>query len=165
MANGKQWSVTLARRIYREHAEWAELVMRRMYPVICTSTQDHEFVLSEHAYSLQEGPNIPGRLLGRVPHSVCNRTPTGATAEKRFATRGYGRSGRCRQNAEGNRIECLFAGLPVPQDAKSILSDRLVCKTQRFTTIDAGNLSTASPGMTVRKGSTTTKLLFPLFRY
>jgi len=61
MVSDKQWHVTLAQSIHPEHAAWAELVMRRMYPVICTSNeQGQEFVLSEHAYALQEGPNMPG---------------------------------------------------------------------------------------------------------
>jgi hypothetical protein len=52
-----EWPLELQKHVYIEGAMWAELIMRLMYPVVCTPFQpDEEFVLSEHTYCLHKGP-------------------------------------------------------------------------------------------------------------
>ena len=53
----RKWMAELIERIYPDDAQWAISHMQSMYLAICTpSNQDDEFLLTENAYSIHEGP-------------------------------------------------------------------------------------------------------------
>jgi Protein of unknown function (DUF4238) len=55
-----KWTTELVERIYPDDAMWAIANMQMMYLSICTpSSQEDEFLLTENAYSIHEGPNSP----------------------------------------------------------------------------------------------------------
>ena len=74
MDGDDEWDTKLQELIYPELADWAWIIMRKMYPVICTpSNSQQEFVLSEHAYSLFEGPVTSGAWVEF--HTMCILAP------------------------------------------------------------------------------------------
>jgi hypothetical protein len=68
------WPLELQKHVYIEGPMWTELIMRLMYPVVCTPSQpDEEFVPSEHAYCLHEGPVYHKHYTEL--HIICVLTP------------------------------------------------------------------------------------------
>ena len=52
-----EWMTELKKRVYPDDAEWCIAHMQMMYLALCTpSGQDDEFLLTENAYSIHEGP-------------------------------------------------------------------------------------------------------------
>jgi hypothetical protein len=52
-----RWAAKLLERIYPQDAQWAIAHMQMMYLAICTpSSQEDEFLLTENAYAIHEGP-------------------------------------------------------------------------------------------------------------
>ncbi|KAL9100392.1 MAG: hypothetical protein Q9163_004235 [Psora crenata] len=52
-----KWMGELLERMYPDDAQWAIAHMQMMYLALCTpSSQDDEFILTENAYSIHEGP-------------------------------------------------------------------------------------------------------------
>jgi hypothetical protein len=52
-----EWKTELRKRVYLDDAEWCIIHMQMMYLALCTpSGQDDEFLLTENAYSIHEGP-------------------------------------------------------------------------------------------------------------
>jgi hypothetical protein len=57
MDNEKKWTAELTERAYPGDAMWAITHMQSMYLAICTpSSQRDEFLLTENAYNVHEGP-------------------------------------------------------------------------------------------------------------
>lgn len=156
-----EWALKLQDRIYGPHAIWAQMVMRLMYPVVCTPSEaDEEFVLSEHAYSLHEGPVIPGSIWTEF-HILCILAPRLAlllrsdllpeVVEDRDET--------IKKQKEKDLHECMQK-YPEPSDAKSLFHDLPVAKPRYTYTRDNNNRLVLNGS-----GVVCEKLSLPIFRF
>jgi hypothetical protein len=110
----------------------AELLMRYMYPVICTpSKPGEEFILSEHAYALHEGPTIPDLAMIEY-HLVCVVAPRLALLLRStlLPEADEDRDEVVKKKKEKNLARCLQQ-FPDSSEATSMFHDLPVTKPQR----------------------------------
>jgi hypothetical protein len=126
------WARTLGSCICGPHAMSAELLMHYMYPVICTpSKPGEEFILSEHAYALHEGPTIPDLAMIEY-HLVCVVAPRLALLLRStlLPEAEEDRDEVVKKKKEKNLARCLQQ-FPDSSEATSMFHDLPVTKPQR----------------------------------
>jgi hypothetical protein len=152
-----EWPLELQKHIYIEGIMWAELIMRLMYPVVCTPSQpDEDFVLSEHAYCLHEGP-VYHKYCTEL-HIICVLTPRLALLLRQEALPEIveDKDEAVKTKKQGNLKEILKV-YPNPDGARSVLDDVPFAKPRSTYIKDMeGKL------VLTREGAPANKLPFPL---
>jgi hypothetical protein len=153
-----EWPLKLQKHVYIEGVIWAELIMRLMYPVVCTPSQpDEEFILLEHAYCLQEGPVYHKHYTEL--HIICVLTPCLALLLRQEAVpeivEDKDEAVKTKKQKDLNDMLKVY---PDPYEAGSVLHHVPFAKPRSTYFKDAGRKLVLS-----KEGALSSKLSFPLF--
>jgi hypothetical protein len=153
-----RWPLELQNHVYIEDAMWAELIMRLMYPVVCTPSQpDEEFILSEHAYCLHEGPVYHKHYTEL--HIICVLTPRLVLLLRQEAlpeiVEDKDEAVKTKKQKYLNEILKVY---PNPDEARSVLHEVHFTKPRSTYVKD-----TEGKLVLTKEGAPANKLSFPLF--
>ncbi|KAF2653856.1 hypothetical protein K491DRAFT_750516 [Lophiostoma macrostomum CBS 122681] len=159
----EEWFLSLQERVYPEAAIWAQMIMRCKYPILCTPSEDHEeFMLTEGAYSLHEGPPEPEAWVEF--HVICVVSPRLTVLMRDILLPEI-----IEDREESKRLSKQVAHadhlkpLSNPQDAHSIFHDLVVVKPRvgKYISTGSGDINLVTDPMADTEGD---RLCLPIFR-